>query len=292
LWLFAWPVKWGWVRSALGLAPLLAPFQRVMSMFGGPNSAMAVQVSGFARGEPLIRQWTLLAEESKGAEIPALASQLIAKRLREGGLPAGACDSSQLFSLADFGKLFADLPVYTHRETRHPVPVYRDVMGGDFDALPGPVRDMHNLVGNGGASGRGTVVRGPGILSRMVGAVMGFPPAGEYPVHVDFTARDGVERWTRQFGAHQFRSHLSANGNRIIERFGAMRFYFDLPVNANGLRMVLRRWTFFGIPMPLALGPQVEASERAEGEDFIFDVQTALPLIGPIVSYHGCLRRL
>lgn len=292
LWLIAWPVRWGWMRSAVRWAGLLGPIQRVMSKLGGAKSGMKVEVAGFAQGQPMIRRWTLLAEQSKGAEIPTLASQLVARRLQAGGLEAGAYDSSQLFSLADFETLFADLPVYTHGEESHEVPVYRTVMGAAFDALPEPVREMHNLVGNGGASGSGTVVRGSGILAQIVGRVMGFPPAGEYPVHVDFTARDGVERWTRQFGEHRFHSHLSASGNRIIERFGPMRFAFDLPVNAEGLIMVLRRWTFLGIPMPLALGPKVEASERADGEDFIFDVQTALPLIGPIVSYHGRLRKL
>lgn len=56
--------------------------------------------------------------------------------------------------------------------------------------------------------------------------------------------------------------------------------------------MELRRWTAFGIPLPLFLGPRVEAFETAEGEDFLFDVAVAMPIAGPVVHYRGKLGRL
>ena len=119
---------------------------------------------------------------------------------------------------------------------------------------------------------------------------MRFPPAGEHRLHVTFTEEAGRETWTRDFSGKRFRSELSEAGGRLTERFGAMRFHFDLPVSPRGLEMVIERWTIFGVPMPLFLAPKVKARETVEGGQFAFDVSIALPLIGRIVRYRGTLR--
>ena len=119
---------------------------------------------------------------------------------------------------------------------------------------------------------------------------MRFPPEGDHDLHVSFEERDGIERWTRDFGGHVFSSRLSQSGAHLVERFGPMRFYFDLPADASGLTMVMRKWTVFSVPLPLALAPKSTAREWAEGEDFRFDVPIDLPLIGRIVHYRGRLR--
>lgn len=56
-----------------------------------------------------------------------------------------------------------------------------------------------------------------------------------------------------------------------------MRLYFDLPADGCGLTMVIRKWTVFSLPLPLALAPKSTAWEWAEGEDFCFDVPFDLP---------------
>ncbi len=66
---------------------------------------------------------------------------------------------------------------------------------------------------------------------------MRFPPAGSHPLHVSFVERDGVERWTRHFGDRSFSSHLSEQAGQLVERFGALRFVFDLPSDEHGLTM-------------------------------------------------------
>jgi Domain of unknown function (DUF4166) len=53
--------------------------------------------------------------------------------------------------------------------------------------------------------------------------------------------------------------------------------------------MHLRRWSFLGIPLPLALAPQGIAREWEEQGRFRFDVPIALPLVGRIVHYTGWL---
>jgi hypothetical protein len=161
-------------------------------------------------------------------------------------------------------------------------------MGGRFAELPHAVQAMHDVHGDGGAAGEGTVTRGKG-LARLIGRIMRFPPSGTYPLHVSFTGHGGKERWVRDFGGHRFSSELSPAGQGVAERFGPLRFAFDLPSDANGLRMVLLGWTAFGMPMPRALGPRITAREWQEGERFRFAVAVRLPLIGEVVRYSGRL---
>jgi hypothetical protein len=52
---------------------------------------------------------------------------------------------------------------------------------------------------------------------------------------------------------------------------------------------VVRRWTAFGISMPLAFAPAGDAFESAGGGRFDFHVEIRLPLIGRIVRYRGWL---
>jgi hypothetical protein len=163
-------------------------------------------------------------------------------------------------------------------------------MGEDFAALAPLVRAMHEVHGSAGAAGEGDVRRGGGPLGRLLGAIIGFPPTGRYPVHVDFHERGGRERWTRHFGPHRFASHFSHSRRLLVERFGPLRFAFALPVEDGALTMRLRRWSLFGLPLPLLLAPRVSARESQEGDRYCFDARVALPGIGDVIHYSGWLR--
>ncbi len=76
----------------------------------------------------------------------------------------------------------------------------------------------------------------------------------------------------------------------LEERFGPLRFHFDLPLEANGLRMSMQGWSAFGIPLPLRLAPRSEARVWDKDGVFHFDVPIALPLVGTIVHYRGWLK--
>ncbi|WP_346897683.1 SDR family NAD(P)-dependent oxidoreductase [uncultured Roseibium sp.] len=290
LWLLSWPVRWGWLRSAVPLARWLLPLQRLTSGFGSDRSAMAVDVKGLHRGAPQIRRWTLIADRGDGPEIPVIPAQLLANALAAGRLKPGATTSAALLSLKDFDEAFGGNAVTQAIETRAYAPLYQRVIGPAFDTLPLPVRALHTVVGDGGATGTATVRRGRSPLARLVATVMRFPPEGDHDLHVSFEEHDGIEHWTRDFGGHVFSSTLSQSGTHLEERFGPMRFYFDLPADASGLTMVMRRWTVFSVPLPLALAPKSTAREWAADEDFCFDVPIDLPLIGRIVHYRGRLR--
>jgi len=170
------------------------------------------------------------------------------------------------------------------------VPLYARAMGERFDRLPPAVRVMHELYGDSGAAGEGTIQRGPNPIARLIGWLVGFPPAGTYPLHVAFAERNGAETWTRRFGPHRFHSKLSRRGDYVVERFGPLRFAFALPSDDRGLAMVLAGWSAFGLPLPRFLAPRIEAREwQDEVGRFRFLVAIRAPLIGAIIRYTGRL---
>jgi hypothetical protein len=134
------------------------------------------------------------------------------------------------------------------------------------------------------------VRRGGGPLGWLLGAMIGFPPAGTYPVHVDFSEERGRERWTRHFGPHRFWSHFSAGKGMLVERFGPLRFAFELRAGDGELKMRLRRWGVLGLPLPLLLAPRVNAREWQECDRFRFDDRIVMPLVGEVIHYSGWLR--
>ncbi len=292
LWLLSWPVRWGWLTSLSPLTRWLLPLQKLSAGLGTDRSAMMVEVKGRRDDGFVARRWTLIAEEGHGPEIPTMAAQLLADAVADERILAGARPAAGELSFSDFTPLLDALATFRQMETRNYVPVYRRVMGEAYDALPQPVRHMHDVFGDAGAEGVATVRRGRSPLARLVATIMRFPPEGEHRLHVSFEEEAGAERWTRDFDGHVFVSELSQSGRHLVERFGPMRFYFDLPSDENGLTMIMRKWSVLRVPMPLFLAPKSVAREWAQGQDFWFDVPIALPLIGDVVHYRGWLRRI
>ncbi|MDB5585741.1 MAG: saccharopine dehydrogenase [Devosia sp.] len=292
LWVLSWLVRWGGLSSLSGLDRWLLGLQGLTSALGSDRSAVKIVVKGVV-GEALhTRSWTLIANGGDGPEIPTLPAQILARELREGRLLPGARHAGRLIALPAFREQFAKLAIREQAVSMRYQPLYQRVMGERFFDLPAPVRQMHSIIGDGGAAGTGTVTRGTSHMAHVTAIIMGFPPSGEHSVHVAFAENNGIETWTRSFSGHHFQSRLSLAKGLLIERFGPMRFSFDLLSTPAGLQMVMRQWSIFHVPMPLALAPRSEAREWAEGEDFLFDVPIRLPLVGMIVHYHGRLRRL
>jgi len=291
LWLLSWPVRWGWVRSLSGLVGILLPLQRATAWLGGDRSGMTVTLTGRHAGRAIERRWSVVAVDGDGPEIPTLAAMLLAEDLFAGRLKPGAYSPEQLLPLERFEGAFEGLALAHGIEERVLPPVlYERIMGPHFAALPPLVRAIHDLHGDAGAAGEGRVERGRNIFARLMGWVAGFPPAGDYPLHVAFAERDSKERWTRDFGGHVFSSELSKKWGLAVERFGPMRFGFALAPTKDGLAMHLQRWSMFGVRLPLFLAPRIAAREwEAEGR-FHFDVRLSFPLIGGIVHYTGWLN--
>jgi uncharacterized protein YbjT (DUF2867 family) len=291
LWCLGWLVRWGWMGSLTSLAGWLRLAQGLISWIGGGRSAMAVEVRGFVGDLACARQWTLIADEDDGPNIPTMAAILLSRMILAGDVEPGAKTAAGLLTLGQFESLFEPFAISHGVTERLAPPLYARILGDALRDLPLAVRSMHLLSGDGGAHGAAEVTRGANPIARCIAAIMGFPRAGAHALHVAFSERAGVERWTRDFGGTRFSSELSERRGRLVERFGPLRFAFDLAANAQGLAMVMRAWSLFGIPLPLALAPRTEALEWQDAEDFRFDVAIGLPLVGLIVSYRGRLSR-
>jgi hypothetical protein len=291
LWLLGWPVRWLGMPLSPRLAPALQSLQRLTQMLSDDRSAMSVRLKGEVADHFVERQWTLIASDGDGPEIPTLAAAILAEAILAGDVASGAQTADKLLSLDQFEPLFATLSLgHEIRERRLPPSLYRRVMGERYEALPEMVRKIHHVCGDSGASGAAIVTGGQNIFARLIAKVMRFPKAGSCALHVSFAEKDGVERWTRCFGDQSFTSHLSGRDGRLVERFGSLRFLFDLPSDERGLEMRIRGWSFLGLPLPLALAPQGIAREWQENGRFRFDVPISLPLVGLIVHYTGWLE--
>lgn len=292
LWLLSWPVRWGWIASLAPLARWLLPLQRFTASLGSDRSAMAVQLFGMAGDSRIERVWTLIAEDGDGPEIPTLAIAPLVAKILTGDVPTGARDAGEALTLADYAPAFAELHIYQERTDRIlPPPLYARVLGDRFNRLPASVRAMHSALRDGGAAGEAHVTGAANALGALIARIVGFPPAGRYPLHVTFTEDETGERWTRQFGRTGFHSVLGMHNGMLTERFGPLRFLFDLPSDAEGLAMEIKGWSAFGIFLPLALAPRSLAAEWEEDGRFHFDVPIAVPLIGRLVHYRGWLEQ-
>ncbi|HQU37275.1 MAG TPA: DUF4166 domain-containing protein, partial [Anaerolineales bacterium] len=72
-------------------------------------------------------------------------------------------------------------------------------------------------------------------------------------------------------------------------KFGPATFWLALVVKDAQLHLVTRRWSVFGILMPLALSPNASTYEYEEDGKFCFYVEVSHWLTGLIVRYEGAL---
>lgn len=298
IWL-SWLVRFRIIPSLLPFAPL---FHFVINIlrWGEHRGGMFVEVVGTARsGERIERSWHLLAERGDGPFIPSMAAQAIILRMLSDKKPAtGARAATHELEVADYEAIFKTRTIYTgERESKSDAtPLYKGLLGAAWDALPTPLATLHNLTAQEGrAEGAARVVRGKNLLARLIATLFGFPSAGEnVPVKVTFQQKDGGELWTRDFAGRKFSSFQTEGhgyaDKLLVEKFGPATFWLALVLKDEQLHLVTRRWSVFGIPMPLALSPNASTYEYEEDGKFCFHVEMKSLLIGLIVRYEGGLE--
>ncbi len=294
----AWLVRLRVLRNLTALAPLIHGVTRTLR-WGEHRSGMFMEVAGRDQtGRTVTRSWHLTAEGDDGPYIPAMAVAAYIRKMLEGhALVPGARAATRELELADYERLFAGRSI-TWGDRHEPLPetasLYERVLGSAWNELPAEIRAMHQVRTTAVAEGRASVECGQGFLARLAGAVIGFPAAtADTPVRVHFDATDGVETWTRSFGAETFHSEQYAGTGRaeglIYEKFGPLTFAMALVLADGRLSLVLRHWRAFGIPLPMFLCPRSIAHETVEEGRFRFHVEIGHPLTGLIVRYRGWL---
>jgi len=174
-------------------------------------------------------------------------------------------------------------------------PPFQRILGPRFDALPAPVRRFHSLTTPTAVAGLADIEVASGLIPSLVCWLSGLPKSGsDAPVSVEFTPDGrGGEYWARRFGERRYASSFSTGQrvgeNLLIERFGPFHLEFRLRASAAGLSWVLVGVACVGIRAPRWAIPKVSCLESGEGERFLFDIQAALPLIGPLIRYRGWL---
>ncbi|MER9250675.1 DUF4166 domain-containing protein [Mesorhizobium sp. M0598] len=293
----AWLVRAGLIGSLSPLAPLMHQATNRLR-WGEHRGGMFVEVEGSDRAGAIVkRSWHLLAEGNDGPLIPSMAVEALARKALAGHQPApGARAGVRDLELRDYEALFAGRTIYTgfrNGAADEDKPLYAELLGAAWQGLPEAIRSMHDRTIT--AAGRARVERGRNVLGRLMAWTVGFPGASEdIPVHVRFDTDKEGETWTRTFGKHSFSSLQSAGRGRsqrlLCERFGPLTFAMALVAEDGRLALVLRRWSFFGLPLPMWLGPRSTSYETVKDGRFRFHVEISHPLAGMIARYRGWLE--
>lgn len=289
-------------RARFGL-PALTPFSRLFYAvlnrlrFGEHRGGMFVSARGRSGDRDLVRSWHLLAEGDDGPLIPSMAIEALIRKTLRGERPAvGARSAVHALELRDYEALFERRTIVSGcREDADGGPVYREVLGPAFDALPTTLQELHGRSGMRRWTGSATVTRGTGFVAGLLCAAIGFPDAArEAPAAVTFTREPGGELWTRRIGGRTFQSFQSAGTGRdrylLVERFGIASFSIALVRDGTRLRFIPRRWSIWTIPMPRCLLPGGESFETESEGQFAFDITVRVPLVGLLVTYRGMLK--
>ena len=317
IWFGAGPVPEVLHRMLIGLSwlvrfrvlPSLLPFASLFHFvinilrWGEHRGGMFVSVEGTnPGGERIERSWHLLAESGDGPFIPSMAVQALILQSLDGKKPAaGARPATQELEVSDYEAVFKNRTIYTgQRESTmnsESIPLYKRILGEAWDALPAPLSAMHNVLGEHKAEGIARVETGKSVIARLLAAVYGFPRAGEQvPLKVSFHQRDGGEIWERDFAGRKFSTFQSEGrgyaDKLLLEKFGPVTFWMALVLKQGELHSVTRRWSVFGIPLPLVFAPKASVYEYADGDDFHFHVEVKHWLVGLIVRYEGRLAPL
>ncbi len=168
--------------------------------------------------------------------------------------------------------------------------VFASLLGASFARLNAQVREVHD-----GRSRRlqgvATVTRGSSLAARAICRLASLPPAqtdGSVRVALEVTTNGEV--WTRWFGnSAPMRSSLRAADGLLVERLGPLRLRFRLAEAGGDLDWLLESVSFLGIPAPRSWLRHTTARCTQRDGRYAFEVNAALPLVGHLVGYRGCV---
>ena len=119
LWVFATLVRMGVVADWAPFAKSFQGLSRLSRRLGSDLGGMRVEVRGLdGSGTPQRREWSLVARQNHGPEIPVSPALILARKLIRGALPLrGAYPCVDLISVQDFREEVSSLDIAWRTET-------------------------------------------------------------------------------------------------------------------------------------------------------------------------------
>lgn len=284
------------VRNLPKLTPVLMMAANLLKWFGSDKGGMLVEVKGNnANDRPCVANWSLLAEQGIGPNIPVLPALALA--LRRDGLKSGARAAAGEVTLADIAPHFARLGISTYSQGTEldASNLFENILGAEaWQALPETTRRIHQNLPGVVLKGEAQITGAETALGRVVARLFGFPPgANSVPVKVA-TDSDGTrEIWRRHFGHANMASAMtiaSGHPSCVEEHFGPWAFRMKLEARDFGLNMVMDGLRLGPVPLPRFLLPDITAEERVDAQGrHQFNVRISTWPFGLLVHYRGHL---
>lgn len=169
-------------------------------------------------------------------------------------------------------------------------PLYRQLLGTEFDRLPAALRRFHGLQGRHVLTGSVHVAAPATPLAGWIARCLGAPlHAARGGLRFELDAGPRSETWTRRFPHRTMASRLAVDGPHLVERLGWATLRFVPDLRPDGLALRLAGLRVLGLPCPRALWPVIEAVETGEGARLHFRIEAGLPLVGRVARYTGHL---
>ncbi len=288
-------VKLGLVKSAKVFAGIGTILANWLDRFGTADGGMLIEAAGQdARGESRVVRWWLKASKGDGPYVPVVpAAALIEALTISHTLRGGARPAAGLLRLDQVRPWLDGLSIEVKQMAfRGEKPLFRRVLGDEFDQLPETTRRLHRGRPAIIAEGEAVVAPAQHPIAKFLSRRFHLPTEeGRVPVRVVIESRDGREHWTRFFADKPMRSLMSAApGGLIEEQFGPVSIRMKLVARPDGLDMERMSGRLWSIPIPRFLLPRIVAQERVdEAGRHRFEVEITLPTVGRLVAYRGYL---
>jgi hypothetical protein len=171
-------------------------------------------------------------------------------------------------------------------------PLFKRVLGRQFELLPPTLRALHSIVGSRLFHGECRIQRGAHPAVALLAWTAKLPPtSASAPTTVRFTSDHDGEIWLRDFDGHSMPSTLFQHRDSLRERLGAVVFQFALEVRDGEIHWRVQHvWLFGLLRLPGTWFAKVVCREREAAGRYEFLVQVDLPLIGPLIRYEGWLE--
>jgi hypothetical protein len=167
-------------------------------------------------------------------------------------------------------------------------PLYRRVIGPEFERLTPRIREFHNATSPVEVRGVFQVTRGKSAFGNWLTDVARFPRAHDaldVSLWVEPTANG--ELWRRRFADAEVESWQFESRGLLAERFGPLVLYLRARVVEGALEVNDLHSTFWGVPLPAFFAPNVRARGIDNGEGIDVSVRITCAPLGLLVEYKG-----